>query len=129
MYRFTLDSATEFLCGTCVNILSAPLEYPHFVTAAVEPNAFHGGAQWSAAFFAVQEQLGIRLRRGGLWPLWEFFQDRTEPHMKIITALLDPIIEEAIQKKESQAPKKDGEKDIDDDSTLLGHLVNMTSGM
>lgn len=58
--RFTLDSATEFLFGTCVHSLQAEAPPP-----------------FGLALGRVQHQLAQRSRASPVWPLFEFFHDKT----------------------------------------------------
>ena len=54
--------------------------------------------------------------------------------MKIVNAFLDPILAEALRKKhdhqssEKLVDKERGNDEIEDDETLLDHLVKMTDG-
>jgi hypothetical protein len=134
MGRFTLDSASEFLFGTCVHSLSAGLPYPH--NASYIPPEFKSAGSdranaFARAFLASQEVISSRERYGWIWPLTEIMEDKTKKPMKIVNAYLAPIIQEAIAKKEA-APKQEenekGERVVDDGETLIDHLVNLTSG-
>ena len=58
--RFTLDSATEFLFGSCVHSLRSEAPPP-----------------FGLAFSRVQHQLAQRSRAAPLWPLFELFRDKT----------------------------------------------------
>lgn len=51
--------------------------------------------------------------------------DKTKPHMKIIRGYLDPIVDEALKKKQKGEEKADEEEK----STLLEHLVASTEGV
>ncbi|OSX65545.1 hypothetical protein POSPLADRAFT_1065282 [Postia placenta MAD-698-R-SB12] len=58
--RFTMDSATEFLFGTCVESLRSPLPYPHnhfptpFATQPTSQEALSRADAFSAAFLKSQ---------------------------------------------------------------------------
>ncbi|KAG1763958.1 cytochrome P450 [Suillus occidentalis] len=126
MSRFTLDSATEFLFGNCVHSLSAELPYPHNVATT---EALTGKAKiaedFAQAFADAQTIIALRPRKGWIWPLFEIFRDSTAAPMRIVNSFIDPILKEAIAKKQSHAS---GEKDVEnDDATLLDHLVQMTT--
>lgn len=124
--RFTLDSATEFLFGNCVHSLSAGLPYPHNVAAT---EALTGKAKiaenFAQAFADAQTIIAQRPRKSWVWPLFEIFKDKTTEPMRIVNSFIDPLLKEAIAKKQSHANE---EKDVDnDDTTLLDHLVQMTT--
>ena len=134
MSRFTLDSATDILFGSCVHSLSAGLPYPHNVTTVLA-EATSGCAcsanDFAKAFLQSQELISERERLGWIWPLFEILKDKTAEPMKIVNAYLDPIIKDALEKKRLAAPlldEKQGEAKVGDDETLLDHLVNLTSG-
>ncbi|KAH7868885.1 cytochrome P450 monooxygenase pc-1 [Lentinula edodes] len=133
--RFTLDSATEFLFGSCVNSLAAGLPYPHNVAPTVvtllSPNAsaFSLARDFSNAFLEAQEAVSSRERFSMIWPVLEIHKDRTKEPMKVINAFIQPIVDEAVAKMRSQ--KELGQlsglaADIDDNETLLDHLVKQT---
>lgn len=126
MSRFTLDSATEFLFGNCVHSLSAGLPYPHNVATTEALNGKAKIAQdFAQAFADAQTIIAQRPRKSWLWPLFEIFKDDTAAPMRIVNSFIDPILNEAIAKKK---PCASGEKNGDDnDTTLLDHLVQMTT--
>ncbi|KAG2745878.1 cytochrome P450 [Suillus brevipes Sb2] len=126
MSRFTLDSATEFLFGNCVHSLSAELPYPHNVATTEAPTGKAKIAEdFAQAFADAQTIIALRPRKGWIWPLFEIFKDNTAAPMRIVNSFIDPILKEAIAKKQSHA---NGEKDVEnDDETLLDHLVQMTT--
>ncbi|KAF8917383.1 cytochrome P450 monooxygenase pc-2 [Mucidula mucida] len=121
--RFTVDSATQFLFGTCVNSLAVPLPYPH--------NVYRGHSQetqadnaFTQALLQAQNVLIDRQRKGWIWPLDEIRGDRTAEPMKVIGNFIEPIIASALEKKNLDMTKA---QEIDDDDTLLDHLVKVTS--
>ncbi len=137
--RFTLDSASEFLFGSCVDSLKSVLPYPHDAPAHLHARrAANLGtdlpARFSEAFARVQNAISVRLRLGDTWPMWELFTDKTKDGMEIVDAFLQPILQQALAKKRenkgiaSVAPGalKD---EIAEDETLLDHLVKLTDGM
>ncbi|KAF8055214.1 cytochrome P450 monooxygenase pc-1 [Lyophyllum atratum] len=132
MSRFTLDSATEFLFGNCVHSLTAGLPYPHNATdippISTSPHA-NGADEFASAFLEAQEVVSSRERYGWIWPLAEIWEDKTEKPMKIVNAYLDPIVQEAIKKKNA-APESAEEKSsahVEDGDSLLDHLVSLSS--
>ncbi|KAG1809091.1 cytochrome P450 [Suillus subaureus] len=126
MSRFTLDSATEFLFGNCVHSLSAGLPYPHNISTT---EALTGKAKiaqdFAQAFADAQTIIAQRPRKSWVWPLFEIFKDATAAPMQIVNSFIDPILKEAIAKKQSHTS---GKKNVDDDdTTLLDQLVQMTT--
>ncbi|KAG2131952.1 cytochrome P450 [Suillus cothurnatus] len=124
--RFTLDSASEFLFGHCIDSLSAGLPYPH--NAPESTNAIQGdntATAFSYAFSQAQQEINRRVSTGQTWPLNEILADRTAQHMKVVNAFLDPILKDALEKR-STAVEFD-KNEFADDQTLVDHLVNLTS--
>ncbi|KAL9710687.1 hypothetical protein Ac2012v2_006225 [Leucoagaricus gongylophorus] len=127
MYRFTLDSATEFLFGHCVHSLNAGLPYSHNVSnipANVLTPEKRLANDFSTAFLDVQFTVGQRERLGSVWPLWEIFEDKTTKPMKVVNAFIEPIIADAVAKKNDAWREKVSEEGK---RTLLDHLVQVTS--
>ncbi|KAG2143714.1 cytochrome P450 [Suillus clintonianus] len=123
--RFTLDSASEFLFGHCIDSLSARLPYPNDATESA--NVIQGdnpSAAFSDAFSQAQQIINRRISVGHIWPLFEILADSTAQHMKVVNAFLDPILKDALE-KHSTAVDLDRN---DNDQTLVDHLVNLTSG-
>lgn len=132
MSRFTLDSASEFLFGSCVHSLSGAIPYPHnatFVPAESTAEHAHVADAFARAFLEAQEAIASRERFGPIWPLYEILKDKTVEPMKIVNAYIEPIIEEAIRKKEAMPEEeKNINSEYTEDETLLDHLVGITSG-
>ncbi|KAL0949002.1 hypothetical protein HGRIS_009101 [Hohenbuehelia grisea] len=131
-YRFTLDSATEFLFGQNVHSLSAGLPYPHDHPHAKD-GADHPANAFAHAFSEAQSESAFRSRYGVNWPLLEPFRSRTAPHMRVVRAFIDPILAEAVAKKRAAdaasgkgVDAEKGEREVKDGETLLDHLVNYT---
>lgn len=132
--RFTLDSASEFLFGSCVHSLHSTLPYSvnAFPPPPPAPKVRSPSDVFAEAFLASQHIVSTRSRAGWIWPLLEFFKSKTDEHMKIVDAFLDPILEDALKKKEARIAdgswNKEGEKDKAEEwETLLDHLVRYTS--
>lgn len=129
--RFTMDSATEFLFGSCVHSLKSDLPYayndPLVPRIAQRANA---ADRFSAAFAGAQHLIAMRSRTGWTWRLKELFYDSTKEHMAVVDEYLKPILEEAIRKNRHSIGK--GEKaqngESDENETLLDHLVKYTDG-
>ncbi|KAJ7054373.1 cytochrome P450 monooxygenase pc-3 [Mycena amicta] len=113
--RFTMDSATSFLFGSCVDSLDAtPLPYAHNTVAVSEQTS----DAFSAAYNSVIEQTSSRTRWGDVWPLFEMQRDATREPMRIVDAYLEPIIAAAVQAQGGCCQKAE---------TLLDELLNQTS--
>ncbi|KAH7927164.1 cytochrome P450 [Leucogyrophana mollusca] len=121
--RFTLDSATEFLFGHCLQTLTAGLPYPYNVNKSGRDSSV--AESFASAFAGAQHAIAKRNLLGEIWPLLEIFTDRTAKHMKIVNAFLDPILKDAIQ-KHNQMEKL--EKDASSgEETLLDILLQHTT--
>ena len=125
--RFTMDAATEFLLGTCVESLKSDLPYPYYATTknAQAPT----NNRFALAFMRVMDALMDRQHMGWIWPLYEFKKDATEEPMKVVREFIDPIIDTALVKKRDMTGvvEKTG-KDIGEHDTVLDHLLKETSG-
>ncbi|KAJ7509584.1 cytochrome P450 monooxygenase pc-1 [Mycena galericulata] len=128
--RFTMDSATEFLFGSCVDSLKANIPYAHNVAF---PPPQSRGAQAEAAnkfieaFNEAMQAIAEREHLGYIWPLYEIFHDTTKAPMEIVSAFLDPVIRAAVEKKrvaEALQTEKTGEVEAE---TLLDELLQSTS--
>lgn len=115
--RLTMDSATEFLFGRSVDSMSSPLPLPG--TSAVERKDTE--STFVRAFIAALGVCAFRINIGDPWPLWELKGDASRPHMKVVYDYLNPIVDEAINKKKASTPGED------DENTLLGHLAAATN--
>ncbi|KAI0650234.1 cytochrome P450 monooxygenase pc-3 [Trametes meyenii] len=126
--RFTLDSATEFLFGSCVHSLNASLPYPHGMSPYSSKEAKSTSERFAHAFGMAQRIVSERPRLGWVWPLKEIFKTSTDEYMKIVDAFIEPILQDALRKKKERlrTEKADG-KESRDDETLLDQLVEQTS--
>jgi hypothetical protein len=122
--RFTMDSATEFLFGSNVHSLHASLEYAHNSPLHNTKSQPHSSSQFAEAFSQAQSQIALRTRLTWMWPLFEFWKDKTKDSMTVIYDFIDPILKDALAKKAA------GEKSVDStrSETLLDHLVAQTDG-
>ena len=87
---------------------------------------------FAEAFAASQHVVSTRGRTGWIWPIFEIFKSKTEDHMRIVDAFLDPILEEALRKKQERIADgswdQEGDKEKAEEwETLLDHLVRYTS--
>lgn len=128
--RFTLDSATEFLFGSCVHSLNSSLPYPRGLIPYTEMKELSPSERFAYAFGKVQQIVAERPRLGWVWPLKEIFKTSTDEYMEIVDGFIEPILKDALRKKEQRLKE---EHDLDDkesqeDETLLDQLVKQTSG-
>ncbi|KAH8106031.1 cytochrome P450 monooxygenase pc-3 [Cristinia sonorae] len=123
--RFTLDSATEFLFGSCVNSLAS--ELPHSVTetkSSIDASQTNQAEEFAEAWTEAQIVLADRTLLQGVWPFTEILRDRTRQPMKIVNDYVEPILKNVLA-KDSQSRNTNVHKSEEDD-TLLGHLVKET---
>ncbi|KAI0779781.1 cytochrome P450 monooxygenase pc-2 [Fomes fomentarius] len=129
--RFTLDSATEFLFGTCVHSLKNHLPYPYNDPVGTHTvRVLSTAERFAEAFLGAQAVLGTRLRMGWAWHLQELFKDASAEHMEAVNAYLQPILDEAIRKNKAAISQgqvnEKGDQDRENE-TLLDHLVKLTN--
>ncbi|KAL4257125.1 cytochrome P450 family protein [Pleurotus pulmonarius] len=129
--RFTLDSATEFLFGQNVRSLSAGLPYPHYDPRSNDP-VFknHPANLFAVAFGEAQSNAALRSRYGINWPLAEPWVDKTAQQMKIVKRFIEPILEEAVERKKATGDlgkNNSADREVKEGETLLDHLVNYTN--
>ena len=127
--RFTLDSATEFLFGRDVGSLSANIPYPASAAHLNKPSFYnHPSTIVVEAFTKGQDQAVARATLGHDWPLLEFWSDKVVPFRKVIDNFTEPLMEEALAKRNVELSQKGtGTKD-DESDNLLAHLVKHTQG-
>ncbi|KAF8590882.1 cytochrome P450 [Ramaria rubella] len=129
--KYTMDSATEFLFGSCVHSLAAQLPYAHDSSRKEAVSTPHSSDKFATAFSQAQHQIALRARLTKVWPLAEFWKDKTKDSMKIIYEYIDPILHDALDKKKAVAEKNvslSAEVLVNDRSaTLLDHLVDQTT--
>ncbi|KIJ32051.1 hypothetical protein M422DRAFT_783590 [Sphaerobolus stellatus SS14] len=122
--RFTLDSATEFLFGSCVNSLDADLPYAwNSPRNAKAPRTTHSSDKFAEAFSKAQFQIALRSRTADVYQLLEFWKDKTEDPMKDIMEFINPIVQEGLAKKKSMQLTTTEEKEY---LTLLDDLFQKT---
>ncbi|KAG2055986.1 cytochrome P450 [Suillus hirtellus] len=125
--RFTLDSASEFLFGHCIDSLSVKLPFPGNTLESTNTKHHPGdnAAAFTNAFSQAQHAISRRVIIGGAWPMTEILADSTAQHMKVVDKFLDPILEAALR-RHSTAAKSDADETAED-QTFLDHLVKLTS--
>lgn len=124
--RYTLDSATSYLFGKEVGTLSASLAYPHNSPKHIPlQQSSHPADQFLYAFQETQNISAYRVRFGEEWQLGEFWKDRNVPHLEVIDGFIEPILRDAVRKKQTgEKVEKGGEAE----TTLLDYLVTKTEG-
>ncbi|KAJ2916358.1 hypothetical protein MD484_g4071, partial [Candolleomyces efflorescens] len=131
MGRFTIDTATEFLFGACVHALPAGLPYPPNATYfpnGQRPSQRSSADDFADAFLKAQEIIANRERLSWIWPLTEISKDKTAEGMKIINAYIEPIIKEAIERKQNAPREKNVDsKEAEKEGCLLDHLLDVTT--
>ena len=130
IYRFTLDAACEFLFETTLHILDSELPYPHAKSDSCSDRAPTGELTqeeaFSRALAGAETAVADRMNLGPMWPLVEFFKDKSEPHMEVLNGVLDPVIEEGLAKHAART--KAGLTDREGE-TLLDSLLRETTGL
>ncbi|TFK68747.1 cytochrome P450 [Pluteus cervinus] len=137
MSRFTMDVTTDFLFNQCVDSLSSPLPFPHNSGRGSDstPRIQTRADEFSAAFVNAMQVVAERERYGWAWPLYEMTGDKTRKPMEIVKRFIEPIVQEAVQKKVVRDSIKEDEQQfasspdskVDDDVRLLDHLVELTT--
>lgn len=134
MSRFTLDSATEFLFGSCVHSLATVLPYPFHAPSSLTQRESSPAEDFALAFTQAQDAVNFRVRMGPyIWPWFELFGSKTKGPMRVVDAFLDPILKAAVEKARVEktlgtATSNDSKEEIGEDDTLLDHLVKYTDG-
>ena len=109
--RFTVDTSSEFLFGENLNTLSYGED---------------GFGSFTNAFMSIQEEMTRRNILGGIWPLFELFEDKCEKHKKVIRGWVDPLVARAVGIQKEM--KEKGQTVDPGDSTFLEYLAATTQG-
>jgi hypothetical protein len=127
--RFTLDSATEFLFGHDVGSLSANIPYPASATHLNKPSFYnHPSTIFAKALSEGQRVAVDRSALGNDWPLFEFFSDKVAPFRRVMDDFTEPLMEDALEKRNLELAKGTDAKDNVGNGNLLAYLVNHTQG-
>jgi len=128
IYRFTFDSAYEFLFETDLKTLDSELLYPHTQNHSRD-RVSTGGMTREEAFFeaaiGAQTVLSDRVYMGPPWLLVEFFKDRSGPYMEVINGFLNPVLEEGLARHAARTEAGITDRD---GGTLLDSLLRETIG-
>nr|GAT50104.1 cytochrome P450 [Mycena chlorophos] len=127
--RFTMDSATEFLFGVCVDSLKANIPYAHDVLYPPPQSASPQAEAANLFLKAFGDSMHVVAQRdylGDIWPLWEILEDKTRKPMEVVSAFIEPIVQAAIakQRERERAGAKEGEEG--EAQTLLEELLRST---
>jgi hypothetical protein len=112
-WRFTTDSASEFLFGQNFDTLSFS-------------KADGGFSSFVNAFAEIQDIVFKRSSFGVFWPLTELTGDSTEPLGKVVKQFVDPIVQRALEHKRKMVEK--GQQVEPDECTLLEYLAWRNDG-
>jgi hypothetical protein len=125
--RFALDSASEFLFGYNLDTLSATLPIPGKTAMGPKGSATEDAwGSFTGAFETAQQIVTTRARIGKLWPLFELFGDKLDPHVKVIQDWLDPLVKRALDDKLRKGQA--GVMNPIAEKTFLQHLADSTEG-
>lgn len=112
-WRFTTDTASEFLFGQTLDTLSFS-------------EADGGFSSFIKAFAEIQDIVFKRNSFGALWPLTELFGDTTEPLGNTIKQFVDPIVQRALEHKRNMIEM--GQQVEPDQCTFLEYLAWKNDG-
>ena len=112
-WRFTTDTASEFLFGQTFDTLSFS-------------EADGGFSSFTSAFAEIQDIVFKRNSFGTLWPLTELTGDLTEPLGRIIKEFVDPIVQRALEHKKKMVAR--GQQVEADECTFLEYLAWRNDG-
>ena len=127
MSLLTTDSAMEFLTGTSVHSIPAVRDKLN-KTSSNNTDLAHLVA-FCDAVNRAEKRLGARLRMSELWPLAEFWEDKTAKEMQVIRAFLKPLISKAFERTGGTKTGVKAPKEIQEGETLVDHLVKCTRGV
>lgn len=126
--KFTLDAATDYLFGNCVNSIDELLPRPGNATPVANDNG-NGVSppskpsndsilpitssdnsslplnSFPTAFSSALHTLASRLRSGALWPLKEVWKDSTKKDVSIIRSFVQDIVARALDRREKRDKK------------------------
>ena len=116
--------------GHDVGSLSANIPYPASA-AHLNKSSFynHPSVIFAKAFTEGQNLTAVRTGFGNDWPLTEFWSDKVAPFRKVIDNFTEPLMEEALAKRNLELSKGADAKDDDEKGNLLEYLVKHTQGM
>jgi len=105
-------------------VIPYPWNSPHQKVART-----HSSDKFADAFNEAQFVIALRSRIADVYPLVEFWKDKTEKPMEGIMEYIDPIIKDVLAKKNAMKHATAEEKaDKEQNVTLLDDLVEKTEG-
>ncbi|KAJ7679274.1 cytochrome P450 [Mycena polygramma] len=128
LFRFTLDSASEFLFGMKLDTLAQPLTVPGKVKLGPKGSVPIDGTTEFDAFTEAFERFAVIITRrgtqGDTWPLLELFEDKTEECIATIMNWLEPVVVRALTERDSR--KRAGIEASADEDVFLDFLASKT---
>ena len=70
----------------------------------------------------------LRSSLGDDWPLFEFWFDKVAPLRKVMDKFMEPLVEEALARRNLELSENGADIKDDGSGTLLAHLVKHTQG-
>ena len=81
------------------------------------------------AFTEGQNLTVVRSSFGDDWPLLEFWADKVAPLRKVMDNFTEPLMEDALARRNLELSKGADAKNDDENGNLLEYLVKHTQGM
>ncbi|KAJ7769936.1 cytochrome P450 [Mycena metata] len=126
-----MDASSEFLFGRDAQTLSVTLPYPFYVPVPQTSGSTDSSTEFAAALNQAQLISKERGQFGAAWPLAEFWHDKLDGPLRIIREFLDPILREAVVRRQTSGSEKvlhtDGDpkdREVQEGETLVEHLLN-----
>ena len=107
------------------------MPYPHNSSQAqLAQSSLHldPATRFAKAFSDAQLITLSRARFGLLWPLFEFWKDRMVEPIKIVHEWIDPIVADAVAKRNKADLSKENAEETEE-KTLLEEMASSTDGM
>ena len=109
--------------------LASELPYPYTATHLNKTRKETEADKFVKGFAEAQVAIAARYNRGWMWPLWEIFKDAPAEGMTHVNAFLEPVLTRATEKAKTVPPKNETSRaELDEEDTLIDHLVRYTSG-
>lgn len=84
--------------------------------------------EFASAFLSAQTASAKRGRFQGLWALQEFWTDKVQLRKAAIDKFINPILLDAIQKKNENEKSQGDDGKVSEEDTLLSQLLKVTDG-
>ena len=116
--------------GHDVGSLSANILYPASAAHLNKPSFYnHSSSIFVKAFTEGQTLTANRTFLGNDWPLREFWSDKVGSLRKVMDNFTEPLMDDALAKRNLELSKGADAKDDDENNNLLAYLVKHTQGM